>query len=363
MTDHVRTEAGVKKYHEPIGSPIVSHAQARAKLLDVVSALEQEQAGFGSSDAAMESYIGRAKQLVADHPELADDPLLEGHSEITGKPPSYRAVAQDYGWDEMDEEGGDGTPVTTDSIHTGHQAQITAKFWSANVTDDSPDDEQYASSLWEQYQSPQLYGAINGTLRDDEAQEVDGNMGPDPDDMRRYVDLMFEKGGTVLDHDIVLYRALHSSGQRGVLQANLAEVEAHPEHPDYLRRKAALEQALDANKDWAEFLKPGTEFTDKGIMSTTPHPRYARGWLGLNAHGDEVDAQKPDDVVIEIHVPKGTTILGGDPQFVEVMLGRGTTLKINSSEKRQAEDAVNPLQERGEEPFTYTHVVAEVTTK
>jgi hypothetical protein len=65
---------------------------------------------------------------------------------------------------------------------------------------------------------------------------------------------------------------------------------------------------------------------------------------------------------MEIHVPVGTRIVGGNPEFIETMLKPGSKFKIISSERRRADHAEQPLGSDGVEdkPFYYTHVIAEL---
>jgi hypothetical protein len=244
--------------------------------------------------------------------------------------PSYADVAEAYGWQERDAGGSDGKPATTQAIHQQGLAQIHAKTWESDVGMDAPDDEQYAASLWQQYQSPSLYSQINETLRENRQVSVKGAKGPKPDDMRRYVGVMFDKGGYTTTAPMTVYRALKTD-------------------PGPI--------------DWKKKLTPGSTFTDAGLVSTTAQPNFAQGWLRLDHDGGSGRPEDEDDVVMEVHLPKGTRIVGGDPQFVETMLKPDSKFKIISSETRTATKSLSPIdgESRGiNKPFTYTHVIAEV---
>lgn len=275
----------------------------------------------------------RVRTILAENPGIEKTPkgraLLKGHPELSGIKPTYKEQARDYDWDAMDKSGG--FPEDARSMHEEHVAQTNAEFWHDTLPEDAPDEEHYARSLWEQYQNPDLYGYINRTLREGvKIQEPDMD-GPSPEDLRHYVGVMFDKAGTTTDVPMTLYRAIRSSDEPG--------------------------------HDWASNFKPGSTFTDKGIMSCTAHGKFAQGWLALDPHGKEVDAEKPNDVVLEIHAPAGQRIVGGSAQFIESMLPPDTTLKIISNEKRTAKTPRNPLGDFGLDPFDYTHVVAEVVKK
>lgn len=267
------------------------------------------------------------KDMLKAHPELLrtakGKSLLLDHPELTGKPPSYAQAAKEYDWAEMDAQGGD--PKDAASLHMEHEAQITSEFWHDTLPNDAPAVDQYAKSLWEAYQNPQSYASINTMLRT-------GKKTPDSNttvgNLRRYVAKMFEDAGTTTKEPMTLYRAIRSSDQPG--------------------------------HNWAEIFKPGTVFTDKGIMSCTAHRRFAQGWLNNDPVGNEEDNAKPNDVVLEIRTPAGQRIVGGSKQFIETMLPPGTKLRIISNEQRTAKEPYNPLGALAEDPFTYTHVVAEV---
>lgn len=243
------------------------------------------------------------------------------------QPPTYAVVADYYEWADRDRTGSDKTPAMVTSIREQGNAQIAAKVWYSNVPDSASSTEKQGAGTWEQYQDPAIYGKINQTLR-----AKKDLWGPSYKIVKASVDAMFAKGGYTTQAPMQIYRALRSSNQ---------------------------EQATGV-PDWAQKLQPGTVFQEDGIVSATAHNRFAQGWLALDAKGNEVDAEKPDDVVLEIHVPKGTRIVGGDPQFIETMLPPGTKMKIISSEVRTASKAVSPLSNDKLPSFQYTHVKAEV---
>lgn len=230
-----------------------------------------------------------------------------------------KIVGDTYEWPQRDKQGA--VAADAPSIVEQDRAQIVAKCWSSSVSGSSPSDEQYAASLWEQYQSPSLYEKINATLRTGKSKKGE----PKAADMRKYAALMFEKGGYDVEKPTTVYRALKSD-----------------------------------DTDWAAKLTPGTTFTDKGIVSTTAHSKFSRGWLLGDAKGDQTREEKRDDVVMEIHLPTGHRVVGGDPQFIETMLAPGTSFKVLSSE-RLVGDTADPLGGDVGPPLFYTHVVAEVT--
>lgn len=292
-------------------------------LSELEAAMETYEFGsmFGGADPAP------VKNLLASHPELLASAkgreMVAGYSELSGIKPTYKEASEEYGWPALDKDGGLGTPANVADMHTEHQSQINATYWHDSVTPQSSDEDQYAASLWEQYQNPSMYEPINQTLRTGKA--VPG--GPTKEVLMQHVNHMFEKAGTTLDRPVTVYRAVHGK-----------------------------------DHDWPAILKPGSTFTDEGFMSTTAHPRFAQGWLALDAKGNETDKHRPNDVVLEIRLPKGERVVGGSEQFIEMMLHPGTTLKIISSEKRRADKARNPLTGHDgetEDPFDYTHVIAE----
>lgn len=312
---------------------------ARAKGQERQQALEQLNTMV--SDFEFNTMFGLAddgqdiKDLLRDHPELMDDPhgkaLLKDHPELTGRPPSYEEASKDYQWPDADKQGG--FPGDKGSMEQEHRAQIKAEFWHDTMGSDASPADLKAKEVWEAYQAPTAYGAINGELRsgvEPEAGTVDYDPGP-PELLQMAVARMFKEAGEDAPHKMTLYRAIRSS-----------DVPGH---------------------NWAENFKVGSTFTDKGIMSCTAHGKFAQGWLNNDPVGQEEDAAKENDVVLEIRVPKGQRIMGGTKQFIETMLPPNTPLKIISNEKRRAEDARNPLNGNGdfaEDPFYYTHVVAEV---
>lgn len=231
---------------------------------------------------------------------------------------AVKMVGEVYEWPEMDKEGGGDKT----SLREEHKAQIVAKSWASSTGSDSSDDRQFAASLWQQYQNPDLYGKINNLLRG-------GKPGPnDPSkaDVEKYANVMFEQGGYTTMKDMTVYRALKSG---------------------------------DGHPDWSKSLQPGVSFTDNGIVSTTAQQHFAEGWLMNNATGEDTARNQPSDVVVELKVPIGSRIVGGDPQFIETMLPPGTQFKVTSTEQKTSK-AVNPL-DHTKAKITYTHVVAEVT--
>lgn len=248
--------------------------------------------------------------------------------------PSPRAISDaidSQHMDTMDRLGSKGFPGAAASMSMQLQAQGIAQATVDHIGPDSSTRDQLAASLWNEYQSPQEYGDINHSLRDNATVQ-----GVTAAAIRGHVDDMYALMGYKLPKPMTVYRAIHAGGGSGM--------------------------------DWQKALAPGTIFQDKGFMSSTADPNFATGWLDMPTKIDPQDPttmegrkERPDDVVLEIRIPAGTTIVGGSPGFVETMIHPGTKLKIISSEQRQAKGAVNPISpETRIRPFTYTHVIAEV---
>ena len=293
LTRHVATPEGVRRYHLPIGTPLGEGGP------DV-----EEGNPLTVTLNGIDVSMNRARAMVADA----------------------------YGWKDRDKEGAVlGLPGTAESIEQQDKAQIVARNWYSTTSGEDPEDEQYAASLWEQYQSPDVYGKINNLLRGGKPDPDD----PPADDVRRYADMMFDRGGWTTEKPIRVYRALKS------------------------KRASSFEPGDDTGtEDWAAKLQPGVVFSDSGIVSTTAHMRFSQGWL-MGAH-DGSDTREPqrNDVVVEIRVPKGQRIVGGDPQFIETMLPPDTRLRVVEAYPLEAK-AVNPL-DHTHKTFVYTHVIAEV---
>lgn len=240
--------------------------------------------------------------------------------------PSLTEVSDAYGWPDIEAAGSDGTKMTTTSVKVQEAAQVRSKMWDGTVSDKSPDEDQYAADLWEQYQAPSMYGLINDTLRGI-GTPIPGN--PDAATLRHYAETAFQQGGTTTKEPTVFYHAIKS-------------------HKD----------------DWSKKFVPGQVFEDDGFVSATAFPRFAQGWLALKP-GEDGNSGKPrpvseKDVVVEMRVPAGTRVMGGNPEFIETMFHPGTKMKVVSVEKRKATNASSPLGDFEDPAFTYTHVIAEV---
>lgn len=239
---------------------------------------------------------------------------------------AVKVVGDAYQWPDMDRVGGDGSDTFKSSAHQQHKAQIVAKAWDAEIDGNSPTEQQYAASLWEQYQSPSYYHRIQEVLRTGKSKPGDPGYAVVGSTTKH----VFEEGGFTTEAPMTVYRALKSK-----------------------------------DIDWTKKLTPGTTFTDKGIVSTTAHPRFAEGWLGINADSfDPSEGPRPrdvheNDVVVELRLPTGQRIVGGDPGFCETMLPPGTKFRIVSSTVKESRP-VNPLGGEEEAPFRYTHIVAKV---
>jgi hypothetical protein len=215
---------------------------------------------------------------------------------------AVKLVGSVYSWGEMDEAGGgDAT-----SVDQQHRAQIAAKVWAETVSwEDAP-------VFWMQYQGIKEYPKIQKNLRNTKARS----------DMVK-VDAMFNEGGWTTEKPMTVYHAIKSQ-----------------------------------KDDWSARLKVGSVFTDKGMISTTANEKFAYGWLLGDAEGNDVREPSAKDVVIEIRLPVGTRVVGGDPGFIETMLHPDTHLKVISAQT-ESSGAVDPI-DHAERDVTYTHVVAEV---
>jgi hypothetical protein len=179
-----------------------------------------------------------------------------------------------------------------------------------------------SAEFWQEYQNPVIYGKINSVLRG-----TPDPTGPSKADLAAMARRMFDEAGYQLPENVSLYRGLRTM----------------------------------KSIDWKNELTPGSIFTDKGMVSTTAQENFAQGWLTIGLHGEfNSKSPLPDDVVMEIHVPKGTRVVGGSPNFIETMLPPGSKFRIISNETRYA-NATDPLEtSRKIPPFPYTHIVAEL---
>lgn len=252
-------------------------------------------------------------------------PKAKANTKFPGEP-SYAKVSEMEDWPSRDAKATDGT--NPDGVRQQGLAQIHAQMWDSDEAWQGDDDEQYAASIWEFYQSPSKYGAINKALRTNKA---DPDMLIGVDQLRKDIALMFEKGGYTTTKPMKTYRALRS----------------------------------DKDHNWAKELQPGTVFEEDGLCSTTAHNLASQGWLTINPDntgtGGKPRDVNPDDVVMEIQVPKGTRIVGGNTFFIETMLKPGSKFKVISTERRRTDKADMPLGgDHVAKPFYYTHVIAEL---
>lgn len=215
---------------------------------------------------------------------------------------------------------------------TQDKAQKKATLWYSRAMRNEDMKNYPSAQFWEKYQEPGEYEKINEWLRN-----------PKDELHARALSVakaMFSLAGVKTTKPIKLYRGLRS-------QPNL---------------------------DWTKQLQVGKVFQDNGMVSTTGGIDYAnpsdtgddglsfaQSWLTMR-HDGQAWATKPDpgSVVMEIHVPPGTTVVGGSDQFIETMLPPGSKFKIISQEQRTASPR-NPTDSGSRQPpFTYTHVIAEL---
>lgn len=209
-------------------------------------------------------------------------------------------------------------------------AQHHAQRWFDHAGNNIGRVDKDPRALWSAYQDPDRYEAINGVLRGN----VDVRNAPPRDELMRTVDGMFDQAGTTTDKPMVVWRALRTDG----------------------------------GTDWSKKMKVGSTFTDTGIVSTTAQGNLAEGWLGVGSdgspdfhteHGRPVMNVDPTDVVMEIHVPAGTRIVGGNDEFIETMLHPDSQFKITASYPVQSHP-FDPLGGGKFPQFTYTRVVADM---
>lgn len=265
MTRHVRTASGVAKWHEPIGTPIVSH---------------------------------RHTTLAGDTPKL----------KLTSSAPMSSAM--------------DDKVLTKRSQALQHHSQVKAESWYTTVASNT-----MPGAFWLAYQDPDDYGSINRVLRTGVAER-----GQTKAHLTSLAKEMFKEAGTKTTQPIVVYRALRS-------------------------------QQDGDRTDWSKKLTVGSTFEDDGMVSTTAQPDFAQGWLMISGKNQSDPAlpsnTQKNDVVMEVRVPSGKTVVGGTTQFIETMLPPGSKFKIVASAQRTAKPA-DPLSGDPAAPFTYTHVIAEL---
>lgn len=256
----------------------------------------------------------------------------------------------EHGFIPDDDNGMPGVgPGEQDSVKQQEMAQRHAERWQEDAftrmggeeVAGNEDSEGGAAVAWCTYQMPMYYSQMNNVLRSGKgkADIAFGN-----DDVlftadytltQSLVKQFFQKGGTTTTKPMTVYRALRTTGKPNA--------------------KGRI--------NWAETLKPGTTFEEKGISSSTAFKRLAQGWLGLSGSASAREDTKTlpiDDVVLEVHVPVGSRIVGGTSGFIETMLPPGTKYKITGWKRVRTPNAVNPLTSMPlGEPITYTHVTAE----
>ena len=303
-------------------------------------------------EPSCDGYIGPAAQRYLDSlPPDEDDERGESVREQLGKITDlgkhfdqYELRGPNGRW--IHGSGHDEQKPRTQSEYVQEAAQTKAQKWYDSKADHDYDIVPHtARGFWADYQNPAAYGGLNSILRDP---DQPGSVRPK---LMKAVDKMFDEAGTTTDKDMTVWRALRSS---------------------------------DSGIDWPSRLKKGSTFTDSGMISTTANGDLAEGWLDQDASGehhddassvfndvdsfDGPDAPPPKmapghekDVVMEIHIPKGTRIVGGTDQFIETMLHPDSQFKITDSYLTTSHpgDPLNmgdPLP-----PFQYTRVVATMT--
>lgn len=192
------------------------------------------------------------------------------------------------------------------------KAQEVATRWA-----DSTGHGDMAVRVWDLYQNPDTYKGIQGMLRKP-------------------------------DYDPKSFRIIESAAERICREAAYVS-------PFDLRLYRGIRGEM------AQLFTPGEVFTEPGFSSTTPKLAYAQGWLpGLPGYG-EIGLPDPNSVVLEIHVPKGKPIVGGDRRVnLETMIPPGAHFKVISKERRTAQHPDSPISPYKYEPFSYTHVVSEL---
>lgn len=271
---------------------------------------------------------------------------------------AIKAVGKAYQWPTRDKKIGDASAA--DSIREQDLAQITARTWSAKNAPrydaGHAKESDAAERFWEDYQEPGKYGQINEELREPGDQGVYTQWQPKMDRNDEFMAAM----GMYQPPPAPKGSMLGEAKVRDLMEHAFADGGYTTEKPMTVYRALKSENGLN----WAQTLKPGTVFTDNGMVSTTAHRKASLGWLHLEHDGTAGRQVNSNDVVMEVHVPQGTRVLGGDPQFIETMLHPDSKFKVVSSEVKEATDAVNPLGDekirKTKKPALYTHVVVEL---
>lgn len=191
-------------------------------------------------------------------------------------------------------------------------------------TDASDDVSRRALSFWDAYQEPAQYGQMNQILRgpsNTTRKELISNV----------VNDLFAKIGTKTPKDARFYRALRGD-------------------------------TPDADK-FLDSLKPGSVYTERGMISTSANLNMTQGWLKVD-NDNNYNATRdidPQDTVIEIRPPAGTVVVGGHTGFIETMMHPDTKFKVISSDIVSTAKAKSPIDPDSDiDQFKYRHVVVEV---
>jgi hypothetical protein len=177
-----------------------------------------------------------------------------------------------------------------------HRGYRNSELWDGayyaknpGVTFELPDGSPEQS--WGMYQAEGYYEQINGYLRGGDEHVVPGNT-ISSEKMASGMTKAFDKFGVDTDKPYRLYRGMTNN----------------PEH------------------NWLRELKVGDTYTDKGVVSTSADPDDVTNFLAENNKDDS----PKDNVMLEIHVPKGVRVLGGTVIGSETMLLPSMTYKIVS---------------------------------
>jgi hypothetical protein len=135
----------------------------------------------------------------------------------------------------------------------------------------------------------------------------------DQRDLRRYIENAY---------GFQINQALRGqSSDAKALETGKVVIKAYEKHALPINKNLTLFRGIKAN---LANLKPGDTFVDKGIVSTSASKNWATKFKGK------------DTPLIEIHVPKGTKVLGGriDSMEKEMVLHPGSKFKVISSSKK-----------------------------
>lgn len=352
LVRHVRTPAGHKKYGEPIGAPIIPHpdapnvkgfktpgSNARATLSDdefekrqtarAVQLLQKratskvltpaeskwlddyrDRKGASALDQLRATVKAEPKKWSLTSAEVAEQRDVESqlarqlyHEDST----INHIVSQGAPFDDSDE-------VAKQYVRDA-MMQIAAQYYAEAMSHKDPNGD--AAVFWEEYQRPDAYANINGSLRD-------------AADFRHAVTsakvkTMFQQMGYTYAEPTTVHR--------GILNTRDGEFEV------------------------------GKPMSDPGLCSTTAQPAFAAGWLATDLKTKRyptVRTTNPDkDVVLDIELPAGARVVGGMTQFCETILPPDLPLIVKSVEKKHG-PAVSAVLGEQLKDVAYTHVVATV---